>query len=175
MVIEDSSRRVVNVSASGSAVAGAAAISAMVVAISGCGTAASRQVARLVASPTLSPSPPQKHYAHGTGRLRMAVTPTTGPVGTEVTIAVTGCGDPDGHNHAVSFNPGFANTLQAAHANYHMASIASQLAGQTLTATYRISTADAAAAAHPPVDAPPPQFYVQCSDDLVEATFVITP
>jgi len=116
----------------------------------------------------------QKHYAHGTGHLRMLIAPTTGPIGTVVTITATGCGDPDGQNHAVSFNPGFANTLEAAHAGYQTARIASRLVGQSLTASYKITSADWTASMFMKGDHPPSEFYVQCSDDITEATFLIT-
>src|SRR4051812_34273010 len=84
----------------------------------GCATGAAQQVQQLAASPSASPTPVQKHILHGTGHLRMTVTPASGPVGTEVSIRATGCGDPGGDSHAVSFNPGFGNTAQAAGAHY---------------------------------------------------------
>lgn len=118
-----------------------------------------------------SPTKPAKHIVHGTGHLRMTITPTTGPVGTDVKITATGCSDPDGRNHAVSFNPGFGNTLQAAAAHYELAQIPARLTAQTLIATYRISADDARAASR--AASQPPQFYVQCSDDLATATFRI--
>jgi hypothetical protein len=139
---------------------------------SGCGTGPTNAVKPLADSPMPSASPPQKHYAHGTGHLRMTVTPTRGGVGTEVTVRATGCGDPDGQNHAVSFNPGFRNTMQAAQAHYRQGVIPSVLIGQTLTARYRITAEDGAAAAH--AESPPSRFYVQCSDDLGDAPFLIT-
>lgn len=149
---------------------GGAAIVAVAVAMSGCG-GATQPVAQTAPSGAASPSPSPKQYAHGTGHLQMTVTPTRGSVGTEVSIRATGCGDPDGRNHAVSFNPGFGNTLQAAQAHYHQGVIASRLTGQTLTATYRITAEDVNAAAH--ADAQPSLFYVQCSDDLADATFLL--
>ena len=146
----------------------AAGIVAIGIAIGGC-SAATHPVGQAATSPTSSPS---KHIVHGTGNLRMTITPTRGPVGTEVSIKATGCGDPDGQNHAVSFNPGFGNTLQAAEAHYHLSDIRSHLAGQTLTATYTITAKDAHAAAR--AESPPPRFYVQCRDDLADAVFLIT-
>jgi hypothetical protein len=89
-----------------------------------------------------------------------------------VTITATGCSDADGQNHAVSFNPGFGNTMQAARAHYDQGVIPSQITAQTLRATYRITANDAAAAAQ--ADSPPPRSYVQCSDDLADADFNIT-
>jgi hypothetical protein len=88
-----------------------------------------------------------------------------------VKITATGCGDPDGQNHAVSFNPGFGNTLQAAAAHYELAPISARLAARTLTATYRITADDARAASR--AASQPPQFYVQCIDDSASAIFRI--
>jgi len=151
------------------AIRGAATV-VVAIAMTGCGSA-THPVAKTASPVAASPSPPLKQYAHGTGHLRMTITPTRGQAGTEVIIRATGCGDLDGRNHAVSFNPGFDNTLQAAQAGYHQVVIPSRLADQVLTATYRITTEDASAAAH--ADGQPSLFYVQCSDDLVDAAFVI--
>jgi hypothetical protein len=148
-----------------------ATIGVMGLLTAGCGTGSSK-AADKIAAVSASREPPQKHILHGTGHLRMAITPTSGPVGTEVNITATGCGDPDGHNHAVSFNPGFGNTLQAAGAHYD-GFIRSRLTDQVLNARYRITADDALAAAH--ADAPPPQFFVQCRDDLADAQFSIAP
>lgn len=142
--------------------------------LSGCGTGSANPVKHLASSQVPSLSPPQKHYAQGTGHLHVAITPARGPVGTKVRIRATGCGDPDGQNHAVSFNPGFANTQQAAWANYPQKAIPSRLAGQTLTATYVITRRDAGAAANADPKLPTPQFDVQCSDDNAVAGFHIT-
>lgn len=164
--------RVGNVSSQRSAVGRAVAGAALTVA--GCGAPPGRALEQLAASTSPSPTTMQKHYAHGTGQLRMLIAPTAGPVGTVVSITATGCGDPDGQNHAVSFNPGFTNTLEAAHAGYQTAPIAARLIGQSLTASNKITSADLAASMFMKGDHPPSQFFVQCSDDLAEATFLIT-
>lgn len=164
--------REVDVSARGTAGVGAAGVLVAGFVATGCSGPTTRPVVQLAASPVVSASPAGKHYAHGTGHLRVTITPTTGGVGTVVSIVATGCGDPDGRNHAVSFNPGFASTLQAARAHYRAGVIPSHLIGQTLTATYAITAEDGAAAADAEVT--PPKFYVQCSDDLADANFLIT-
>ena len=151
------------------------AIGVIAVAATGCANNAVEQVQRLSSSPSTSPTPPtplQKHVLRGTGHLHMTITPATGPVGTEVSITATGCGDPSGDSHAVSFNPGFGDTGQATQAHYD-GFIPSRLTDQVLNAKYTIRAADARAAARP--GASPTQFYVQCRDDDAEAAFSISP
>ena len=143
-------------------------------AVSGCGgagTATSTRATDPSASATTTTTV-GKHVEQGSGHLRMTIRPTSGPVGTVVHISATGCSDADGQNHAVSFNPGFGNTLQAARAHYQQGVIDSHLSGQVLHATYRITTQDARAAEH--ADASAPLFYVQCATDLADLPFTIT-
>jgi hypothetical protein len=161
-----------NVWTSRSAPVSAVVIVAAGLGIGGCGAAPDRAAPQTAASPRPLPSPPPKHDVHGTGHLRVTITPTRGWVGTDVTITATGCGDPDGRNHAVSFNPGFGNTLQSALARYDQRVISAHLANQALTARYRITAEDVRAARH--ADDPPPRFYVQCADDLADVIFLIT-
>ena len=144
-------------------------------AVSGCGgagTAVSVRVADPSSSTTATTTATGKHVEQGSGHLRMTIQPTSGPVGTVVHISATGCGDADGQNHAVSFNPGFGNTLQAAQAHYTEGTIDSHLSDQVLHATYRITAQDARAADN--ADVSPPRFYVQCATDLADLPFTIT-
>ena len=139
---------------------------------SGCATGVAQEAQQPPSSPSSSATPIPKHVLHGTGHLRMMIVPTSGPAGTEVSITATGCGDASGDSHSVSFNPGFGNTVQAAQAHYRVGAIPSHLTDQDLAASYRITVADARAAAL--ADDPPPLFYVQCRDDIAEAPFSIT-
>jgi hypothetical protein len=110
-----------------------------------------------------------KHVETGTGHLKITLSPTAGPVGTVVKIRGTGCGDADGENHAVSFNP-YDETSSTGLDNVR--AILWKLTGQMISASYTIVTADAdAAVARTGVR---PEFYVQCATDLAEAPFTIT-
>jgi hypothetical protein len=110
-----------------------------------------------------APSAPPKHFAVGSGALKMNISPTSGPIGTTVSIHGVACGDPDGLNHAVSFNPDASTP-----GTLNVRTIDSQLSGQSLDATYTISSDDAALAG----DA---TFYVQCATDLASVQFEIAP
>jgi hypothetical protein len=124
----------------------------------GCGGTGSTAVVRANGTD----QPPSKHFAQGTGDLKVGVTPSSGPAGTEVTIHGVGCGDPDGQNHAVSFNPDVSTAGTS-----NVRNIPSTLSGQSITASYVISADDAALAG----DA---AFFVQCATDLAQVSFNIT-
>lgn len=118
-------------------------------------------------SPSCSHAAPGKCYFVGTGHLQITISPARGPVGTVVTIAGTGCGDPDGQNHAVSFNPDEATSSRG---SGDVRDIASTLSGQTITASYTISARDAEVAGA----SYQPEFSVQCTTDVAQTAYTIT-
>lgn len=81
--------------------------------------------------------------------LAFTITPDHGPSGTVVSLRVTGCVDPHGDSHALSYNT---------------TGIVGTLTGQTLTARYRVT--DAA----PPVGT----FKAQCSATVSHRSFRVT-
>jgi hypothetical protein len=97
----------------------------------------------------------------GTGMLTVTLSPTSGPVGTAVTITGTHCGDADDQNHAVSFGAG-ENPKDA-----RVDAVKATLTGQTIRGTYTITAADARVATNG-------TFFVQCATDLRSASFTIT-
>jgi hypothetical protein len=136
-------------------------------ALSACGGAGptSPQVARDAAtsSPTASATTVGKHVEQGSGKLAMSIEPTSGPVGTVVEIRASFCLDANGQNHAVSFNPDTSNPAPDATVD----GIRANLAGETLTARYTITRADARGSGHG-------RFFVQCATDLADLPFRIT-
>ena len=92
----------------------------------------------------------------------MSIDPTSGPVGTQVEIVATGCGDDNGLNHAVSFNPDLNEDP-----NPNVRAVDATLAGQTIHASYTITAADAEGSGDG-------AFFVQCATDLQQANFTIT-
>ncbi|HET6910618.1 MAG TPA: hypothetical protein VFH54_14885 [Mycobacteriales bacterium] len=93
----------------------------------------------------------------------MTIQPSSGPVGTVVHISATGCGDVDGQNHAVSFNPDTSNLKPDAGVD----DVPAELSAENLTARYVISRADANGSGHG-------RFFVQCATDLADLPFTIT-
>ncbi len=157
-----------------------AALALAALPLAGCGQAGS-SASRQAASGPAGPSSPtstagaaaaapatsvmRKEVARGSGDLAVSIRPAHGPVGTRVTVRATNCLDPDGQNHAVSFNPApmdrFGRTVRI---------VGSTLTGRVITGSYTITAADAAAAS-----APTTRFFVQCATDLGTADFTITP
>jgi hypothetical protein len=84
-----------------------------------------------------------------------------------VRISGTGCGDANGENHAVSFNP----DEETGTSGHDVRAIRSKLIGERITASYTIVAGDAADVARSGVR---PEFYVQCATDLADAPFTIT-
>ena len=97
--------------------------------------------------------------------LQVAITPNSGPPGTNVRINATGCNDPNGQNHAVSFNNSADNTAVRNDPNTVRA-ITSTQDGTTLTATYTIRVQDRTGGAG--------LFFVQCSATIKTAPFTVT-
>jgi hypothetical protein len=105
-----------------------------------------------------------KSVVAGSPDLALVVSPTSGPPGTIVHLQATGCVDPNGLNHAVSFN---AASARADGRNPHaVRAIASTMSGNLLTASYTVSNADRGAAHG--------VFYVQCGSTVVHEPFTVT-
>lgn len=97
--------------------------------------------------------------------LRVTVDPTAGPPGTVIHIEVSGCNDPTGLNHAVSFNNDPDNfAVRFAPQTVH--AIESSQDGERLTAEYTVVDSDRAGKVG--------RVYVQCSDGLATAEFAVT-
>jgi hypothetical protein len=115
---------------------------------------------------TPSSATPTKCCVVGPSRhLRLRVTPVLGPPGTSVRITATGCDDPAGDNHAVSFNnnaddPAARNDPGTVHV------VPASQRGSTLRATYRITQRDKTNGAG--------RFYVQCGQTMRSAAFRVT-
>ena len=107
----------------------------------------------------------QKHPPPPSPNMVLTISPTSGPAGTTVTITATGCLDPTGGNHAVSFNraagPGGNMTDDRNPSN--VVDIAATLAAGTLTGSYTITREDTAFGGG--------VFYVQCGQTVQQATF----
>lgn len=140
----------------------AAALSTVaVLALTGCGSA---QVLSLNAGMSGGPSKPPLPIIDSAA-LTFSVNPQSGPVGTVVTVAITGCGDTGGDNHALSYNAGdLAANTAAGEAAVHLIQTAGA-ASAGLTATFTI-----------PRQAPGPStFYFQCGQALASQPFTVTP
>jgi hypothetical protein len=94
--------------------------------------------------------------------LKMRATPTTGGVGTLVRLRVTGCVDPSGRNHAVSYNNDAQNT-NARNLPTTVKAIMSAQHGDRLDATYRIVIGDKTTGVG--------AFFAQCGNTVREAAF----
>lgn len=113
------------------------------------------------AAPTsLGKSPPAPSPS-----LHVTVAPSEGPVGTSVQITGSGCIDPSGQNHAVSFNIGTSDP-SAAHDPNNVREITSDLTGSTVTATYTVTPADARFGGG--------EFFVQCGASVQSVSFVVS-
>lgn len=97
--------------------------------------------------------------------LTITLDPTSGPPGTVVSIEATGCNDPTGLNHAVSFNNDPRNRTDRFSPDV-VRTIASDQRGQRLFASYTVQPADRRAGNG--------TFVVQCSDGVATADFTVT-
>lgn len=98
--------------------------------------------------------------------LKVGVEPNFGPPGTMMRIEVSGCNDPDGLNHAVSFNndpENFAVRFDPETVRL----IESKQEGERLTAEYMVSERDYTGSVG--------RVYVQCNDGLATVEFRVTP
>jgi hypothetical protein len=99
-------------------------------------------------------------------QLDVAISPSSGAPGTTVQITATGCNDPTGQNHAISFNNN-ASDVTARNDTNTVRFIPSAQDGNTLTATYTISTDDRTGGVG--------LFSVQCAATTKTASFEVTP
>jgi nitrite reductase/ring-hydroxylating ferredoxin subunit len=99
-------------------------------------------------------------------KLEVAISPSSGAPGTTVQITATGCDDPTGQNHAISFNNNASNVTARSDSNT-VRFVPSAQDGSTLTATYTISTDDRTGGAG--------LFFVQCAATRKTASFEVTP
>lgn len=133
---------------------------ALVVAVGGVGSVAA---AGILSVGHIEHAGPTKSFPVSTN-LQMTVVPDHAPVGASVTVTVTGCFDPTGQNHAVSFNAAsVAADSPADLAQIHAVNVVQRR--YTLTGIFRI-----------PNDATPRAvFDVQCGDSSREVPFLTTP
>lgn len=94
--------------------------------------------------------------------LSMTISRPSGPARTTVEIRAEGCNDPNGHNHAVSFNNGNADATNPTDL-YTVSN--TKLSGTTLTASFTLPASVKPGAS---------TFSVQCSDSTVQAAFTVT-
>ena len=111
-------------------------------------------------------TPPPKGTALESPSLAVSVAPTSGPPGTVVRLRATGCNDPSGRGHAVSFNNDAENVTGRFDAN-RVRSVADHQDGQTLTATYTVQASDYTGGTG--------LFFVQCAATVKTAAFGVTP
>lgn len=97
--------------------------------------------------------------------LKITIEPKSGPPGTVIRIAVTGCNDPDGRNHAVSFNND-SEDFAVRFDPETVRTIDSKQDGERLDAEYTVVDGDATGGVG--------RIYVQCSDGLATAEFTVT-
>lgn len=96
--------------------------------------------------------------------LEITIDPAAGAPGTKVHIVVTGCNDPTGLNHAISFNND-AENMSARNDPNTVRSIVAEQDGTTLTATYTIQYADVTGGAG--------LFFAQCAATMKTAPFTV--
>lgn len=97
-------------------------------------------------------------------RLRLSIDPPVGEPGTRVSVTVTGCNDPSGRNHAVSFNNNALEPSARNDANL-VREIRTSQRGQTLTGIYTIRDDDRTGGVG--------MVFAQCAADIKQAAFVI--
>jgi hypothetical protein len=90
---------------------------------------------------------------------------TSGPPGTVVAIVVTGCYDPTGQNHAVSFNNDNEN-MSARFDPKTVRTIPAVQHGTRLDARYRIVAGDRTGGQG--------MFYAQCGPTVRQSAFTVT-
>ncbi|MBA2607382.1 MAG: hypothetical protein H0U92_00400 [Actinobacteria bacterium] len=98
--------------------------------------------------------------------MTISVSPSSGPPGTVMQIYVTGCNDPDGLNHAISFNDAPVNHDTASDPNT-VQTINSTQDGDKLTATYAVVASDQRGQQ-------PGRVFVQCEATLKWVDFTVT-
>jgi len=107
---------------------------------------------------------PSKEPAVDSPALAINLSSTRGGPGEQVRIEVTGCDDPTGKNHAVSFNDDAQNVSARNDPNTVRMIVAVQ-DGSTLRATYTIQRADVTGGVG--------MFYVQCQAAVRSAPFTV--
>ncbi|GAC1379074.1 MAG: hypothetical protein NVSMB48_01790 [Marmoricola sp.] len=137
--------------------AGFAVCIAVLPILSGCGSAQ-----ELSLNGASAPSKPPLPNIDTTN-LSLAISPTSGPVGTPVTVTISGCGDASGENHALSYNAGdvSAHSPEAATA---IQSIASPLTNGGVKTSFAIPLQTSSIGV----------FYFQCGTALQSAAFSVT-
>lgn len=100
--------------------------------------------------------------------MMFAITPDHGPSGTLVTLRVTGCIDPHGDSHALSYNAAGDLHLDIVQLHQHypkaIASIPGTTNGTTLLGSFRVNY----------VPRPKGIFVAQCSATVAQRTFTVT-
>ncbi len=138
-------------------------------AFAACGTSAHKTPLSTAAQPSTAaddPGPGVKRTPPlKSPDLAISVEPTSGPPGTVVTIEVSGCNDPSGLNHAISFNNDPGNRSER-FSTETVKAIESTQRGTQLSATYTIQPMDRRARTA--------SFIVQCSDGLAASDFAVT-
>lgn len=133
---------------------------ALVVAVGGVGGVAA---AGIFSVGHIEHAGPTKSFPVSTN-LQMTVVPDHAPVGGSVIVTVTGCFDPTGQNHAVSFNA--ADVAADSPADLALIDVVDVVQrGYTLRGTFRIPN-DATRRAF---------FYAQCGDSFKQVPFETTP
>ena len=97
--------------------------------------------------------------------LRLTLSATSGRPGTVVAIVVTGCQDPTGKNHAISFNND-SESMSARFSPSTVRTIPAEQHGTRLDATYRIVAGDRTGGQG--------LFTVQCGPTLRDKPFTVT-
>lgn len=120
---------------------------------------------RLGQSTTSSAVPEAKINPLTSPNLAISLTPKSGPVGTVVHVTVTGCNDPAGGNHAVSFNNDATNVNARNDPNTDHV-VPTRQSGQTLTGSYQLVQLDRTGGVA--------QFTVQCGATLRMVRFTLT-
>lgn len=100
--------------------------------------------------------------------MKFTITPDRGPRGTEVRLTVTGCNDPHGDSHALSYNAVADLGLTSAETRQRypqaLVGIPSAITGTTMTGTYRVRYTPRQSA----------EFVAQCSATVKKQTFTVT-
>lgn len=98
-----------------------------------------------------------------------SITPDHGPRGTLVTLKVTGCNDPHGDSHSLSYNAVGGLKLKAAQLAQRypkaVSAIEGTITGETLTGRFRVSYAPRSSGV----------FSAACSATVAHRTFTVTP
>jgi hypothetical protein len=141
-----------------------ATAAALTGALVACGDGSPTNLAGSSPSPSAAPSPTKCCVPSASPDLRLILSATSGPPGTVVVIVVTGCQDPSGQNHAVSFNNDSAN-MSARFSPSTVRDIPARQNGTRLDATYRIVAGDLTGGQG--------LFTVQCGPTLRDRRFTV--